>query len=113
PDAARAVTAVAEAAGATTGGADPPRLVVNATPLGLHGEALPDRFMRLSADQVALDLVYRHGSTPFLHAARRAGAAAHDGLGMLVAQAACSFERWTGLAAPVEAMTRAARAAIS
>lgn len=114
-DAARTVTRVAEAAGATTGAeADGiPRLVVNATPLGLHGEALPDRLMRLSADQVALDLVYRRGSTPFLHAARRAGAAAHDGLGMLVAQAAWSFERWTGLPPPVEAMTRAARAALS
>lgn len=111
--AARAVSEVAEAAGATTGAAGAPRLVVNATPLGLHGEALPDRFMRLSEDQVALDLVYRRGSTPFLHAARRAGAGAHDGLGMLVAQAAWSFERWTGLPAPVENMARAARAALS
>lgn len=111
-DAAQDVTAVARAAGAATGEAGVPRLVVNATPLGLRGEALPDRFMGLSADQVALDLVYRHESTPFLRAARRAGAAAHDGLGMLVAQAAWSFERWTGLPAPVEDMARAARAAL-
>jgi shikimate dehydrogenase len=32
-----------------------------------------------------------------------------DGLDVLVAQGAASFERWTGVAAPVEVMRRALR----
>ncbi|MBA2576237.1 MAG: hypothetical protein H0V05_06270, partial [Euzebyaceae bacterium] len=44
--------------------------------------------------------------------ARAGGAVAVDGLGLLVAQAALSFERWTGLAAPLEAMHLAAAGAI-
>ncbi len=89
-----------------------PTLVVNATPLGLAGEALPDRFMDLAPGQTALDLVYGPADTPFLAAARTAGAAAHDGLGMLVEQAALAFERWTGFDAPREAMAAAAAEAL-
>lgn len=89
-----------------------PRLVVNATPLGLAGEPLPDRFMRLDPDQVALDLLYGPRDTPFLAAARERGAHAVDGLGMLVGQAAESFERWTGLPAPRDVMMAAARRAL-
>lgn len=79
-------------------------VVVNATPLGMHGEPLPDAYMRLEADQVALDLVYADQDTPFVDAARKHGARAWDGLGLLVAQAADAFERWTQVPAPVEAM---------
>ncbi len=86
-----------------------PRVIVNATPLGLHDEPLPADLMALDPDQCALDLLYR--PTPFLRAAAERGARAVDGLGMLVGQAAASFERWTGVPAPVEAMTAAARAA--
>jgi shikimate dehydrogenase len=96
------------------GGAEPdpdarPAIVVNATPLGLAGEPLPPDLMALGPGQVALDLIYR--STPFLDAARRGGARAVDGLGMLVGQAAASFERWTGVSAPLEAMRAAVRIA--
>lgn len=90
-----------------------PHLVINATPLGLHGEHLPERFRTLSADQVALDLVYGREPTPFVREARDQGAAAWDGLGMLVAQAGVSFERWTGMRAPVAEMTAAARAVVA
>jgi shikimate dehydrogenase len=86
-----------------------PRLVINATPLGLHGELLPERFRALDADQLALDLVYGPEPTPFVRMARAAGARSWDGLGMLVAQAGASFERWTGVAAPLSAMWEAAR----
>lgn len=106
------VAALARRMGADVGAVPEPRLVVNATPLGLHGEALPERFMRLSSGQVALDLVYGPTDTPFLAAARAGGADAHDGLGMLVAQAAGSFERWTGVTAPLPQMRAAARAAL-
>jgi shikimate dehydrogenase len=82
-------------------------LVMNATSVGLHGERLPAPLEDLHADQVAYDLVYG-GGTPFLAAARASGAAAHDGLGMLVHQAAAAFTRWTGAAAPVAVMRDAA-----
>ena len=79
-------------------------LVVNATPLGLRGESLPAPFMAATAGQVAYDLVYNPATTPFLAAARARGAGAHNGLGMLVWQAAAAYERWTGRPAPVEVM---------
>ncbi|HSK97265.1 MAG TPA: shikimate dehydrogenase [Euzebyales bacterium] len=86
-----------------------PSVFINATPLGLHGEVLPERFHALAPDQLALDLVYGRKPTPFVRAARAAGATAWDGLGMLVAQAGVSFERWTGVEAPLAAMWDAAR----
>lgn len=92
----------------TVVGAD---LVVNATPLGLRGESLPEPFMELTAGQVAYDLVYNPATTAFLAAARDGGAAAHNGLGMLVWQAAAAYERWTGGPAPIEVMRGAAAVA--
>ena len=88
------------------------RLVVNATPLGLRGEPLPERFMHLRPGQVAFDMLYGRAPTPFLAAAAAAGAAAIDGLGMLVEQAALSFARWTGLQPPRQTMAAAAAAAL-
>lgn len=111
-DAAADVAALARRMGADVRGVEDPGLVMNATPLGLRGETLPERFMHLSAGQTALDLVYGPADTPFLAAARRGGADAHDGLAMLVAQAALSFERWTGVPAPVAEMHAAAWAAL-
>lgn len=87
-------------------------LVVNATPLGLRGEALPEPFMRLARGQVALDLVYGAVATPFVAAARDRGLRATDGLGMLVGQAALAFTRWTGRDAPFAEMEAAAKAAL-
>ena len=87
-------------------------LVVNATPLGLKGEALPEPFMRLAPGQAALDLVYGAVATPFVAAARERGAWAADGVGMLVGQAALAFRRWTGREAPFAAMEAAAKAAL-
>lgn len=81
-----------------------PRLVVNATPLGLHGERLPDRYHDLRGGQAALDLTYGADPSPFVADARARSLAAWDGLGMLLGQAAVAFERWTGRPAPVEAM---------
>jgi shikimate dehydrogenase len=81
-------------------------LVVNATSLGLVGEHLPSELEQLRPDQVAYDLVYGP-ATPFLLAARAAGAAAHGGEGMLLHQATIAFERWTGIGAPLEVMRAA------
>lgn len=81
-----------------------PTLVINATPLGLHGERLPERFHHLADGQAALDLTYGANPSPFVADARARGLRAWDGLGMLLRQAAAAFERWTGQRAPVAAM---------
>jgi shikimate dehydrogenase len=81
-------------------------LVVNATPV--RDEPLLDP---RGARQV-VDLAYRAegGETALVTAAREAGCERIvDGLEILVAQGAASFERWTGIAAPVEAMRAAVR----
>jgi shikimate dehydrogenase len=109
PDAAAEVAALAARAGAQAAGGEPARVIVNATPLGMHGEPLPDVYLELDPGQTALDLVYGADTTPFVAAARARGVPAFDGLGLLVAQAAGSFTRWTQRAAPVAAM----RAAVS
>jgi shikimate dehydrogenase len=81
-------------------------LVVNATPVS-------DRpLVPLAAEQQVVDLAYRPDGSPTAHvaAARDAGSATVvDGLDVLVAQGAASFERWTGVTAPVEAMRAAVR----
>ena len=104
-----ALSGIAEAvtwseAEARVGSAD---LVVNATPLGMAGEdLLPGAAFR--SGQTVLDLIYSPPSTPFVERARRAGADAWGGLGMLIHQAALSFRLWTGVEAPLEAMSAAA-----
>jgi shikimate dehydrogenase len=69
----------------------------------------------LSIDQLreyshVVDLVYRTGGTPLLNAARRLGAQTLDGVEILVQQGALSFELWTGVRPPLDAMREAARA---
>lgn len=83
-------------------------LVVQATPARV---GLPVERLTFRPGVVAVDLIYPLPETPFVAVARGAGAAAYDGLGMLVHQAALSFELWTGAEAPVEDMRRAASSA--
>ena len=83
-------------------------LVINATSAGLRDElpAVPTTVFATGA--LAYDMVYGR-DTPFLRLAREAGAAASDGLGMLVEQAAESFALWRGVrpdTAPVLAALR-------
>ena len=92
--------------------AEPADIVVNATSVGLDDpdvtfKALPLRADELIAGSLVVDLVYRAGGTLFLEAARSGGARVVDGLEILVAQGAASFERWTGRNAPREAMRQA------
>ena len=68
----------------------------------------------LTGDQVGeyshvADLVYRITPTPLLAAAAAHGARTVDGLEILLAQGALSFELWTGRRPPREVMRRAAR----
>jgi shikimate dehydrogenase len=88
-----------------------PDLVVNATPLGARGEELPVPL--LGPESVVVDLLYRPPLTPLQASAKEAGAAAFGGLGLLLHQAALSFELWTGQPAPLAAMSAAALAEIA
>ena len=78
-------------------------LVVHAT------SARHEILVELAPGQLLVDLPYPETATAA--AAREAGARVVTGLDVLVAQGAASFELWTGLAAPVEAMRAAIRAA--
>ncbi|MFN2525068.1 MAG: shikimate dehydrogenase [Actinomycetota bacterium] len=87
-------------------------IVVNATPLGAAESSfegvdpLPEAVWR--SGQAVVDLVYVPPSTPMVERARRAGADAWGGLGMLVHQAAASLRIWTGQEAPLELMSAVA-----
>jgi shikimate dehydrogenase len=83
------------------------RVVVNATSLGHHGAAPVVHPGCYSPECVAIELAYNPPETGFMLAARRAGARAENGLGMLLHQAALAFERWTGQAAPMDAYAAA------
>jgi len=115
PDAAESAAALAPSARAVPIGAVDPAaftVIVNATPLGMSGgDPLPVDPGALHAGQSVVDLVYHPADTPLLTAARARGAAAVNGLGMLLHQAARSFTLWTAEPAPIDAM-RAAVAAV-
>jgi shikimate dehydrogenase len=88
-------------------------VVVNCTSVGLHDpeatfKTLPVGADEMGAGSLVVDMVYRAGGTRFLEAARSRGARVVDGLEILVAQGAASFERWTGMEAPRVAMREAA-----
>jgi shikimate dehydrogenase len=74
-------------------------LVIHATPV--RDEVL----FEVGPGQALIDLPYPRTATA--EAAATAGARVLDGLEVLVAQGAASFELWTGLAAPVDEMRRA------
>lgn len=78
-------------------------LLVNATPLGRHGE-LPVHAGLLNPEGAVLDLVYVPGGTPLVRRARAAGIRCVDGWDVLLEQGAESFRAWTGREAPLQAM---------
>ncbi|MBI3648775.1 MAG: shikimate dehydrogenase [Actinobacteria bacterium] len=86
-------------------------LVVNATPLGVHGEELP--LVPLGPETLVVDLLYRPAITPLQTRAKALGASAFGGLGLLLHQAALSFELWTGREPPLDAMSAAAVAELA
>jgi shikimate dehydrogenase len=80
-------------------------IVVNATPV------CDELLVEPRVDQTVADLAYRPDDRPtaLVAAARERGCRVVDGLDILVAQGAASFERWTGVEAPVEVMRAALR----
>ncbi len=92
------------------------KLIVNATPLGMFPQTKTSPWpadVPLPPAVVVYDLVYAPRETVLTIAASEEGLAAVTGLGMLVEQAALSFERWTGLTAPRSLMRRTALTALS
>jgi shikimate dehydrogenase len=86
-------------------------LIVNATPLGTSGEALP--LPELDPSVLVVDLLYHPATTPLQSAAKAAGALAFGGLGLLLHQAALSFELWTGQQPPLPVMSAVALAELA
>ena len=82
-----------------------PDVLINTTPVGLNSEdpvLIPADFV--TSNMVVYDLTYNPPLTPLLNLAKRVGAVAINGLGMLVHQGALAFELWTGKQAPVHVM---------
>jgi shikimate dehydrogenase len=86
-------------------------LLINATALGMHPRddvsPLADPSC-LHERMLVADIVYNPLETVLMRQAAAAGASAINGLGMLAWQGARSFEIWTGVEPPVEAMIAAA-----
>ncbi len=82
-------------------------LIINATSIGLTGNTLP-----LADDldsRYVYDMMYGR-ELPFLQHFAARDAQASDGFGMLIGQAALSFERWTGHTVDVDGATTALQA---
>jgi shikimate 5-dehydrogenase len=91
-------------------------LIVNATPLGMapQTDASPwPMTIPLPNNVSVYDLVYMPEETTLTKAASKTGLRATTGLGMLIEQAALSFERWTSQIAPRGVMLQAAREALA
>jgi len=86
-------------------------ILINATTVGMY----PDVNRALvTADMmhrglIVNDIVYEPLQTRLLREAKKAGARAVTGLGMLIHQGALSFEIWTGRRAPIKVMAAAAK----
>jgi len=90
-------------------------VLVNATSVGLEPQLDEAEMLKalqldelVSPPQAVADLVYGEEPTPLLAWAERGGSRTVDGLEMLVRQGALSFERWTGVAPPLDVMRAAA-----
>ncbi|MFN3431757.1 MAG: shikimate dehydrogenase family protein, partial [Candidatus Sericytochromatia bacterium] len=84
-------------------------LLVNATPVGMHGGSPLDagQVARLPRQAYVADLIYNPAETPLMAMARTRGLAVGNGLEMLLCQAAAAFERWTGVRPPLEVLRQA------
>jgi shikimate dehydrogenase len=85
------------------------KVLVNATSIGLVGDASPVPGEIIPGDLLVLDLIYRR--TRFLHDAERAGSTVMDGETMLLHQGAAAFRLWTGQEPPLDVMAEALAAA--
>ncbi|HEX7471725.1 MAG TPA: shikimate dehydrogenase [Candidatus Limnocylindrales bacterium] len=90
------------------------RVLINATSIGLHGDASPLPAEIIPSGLLVLDLIYNPPQTRFLREAAAAGAdATSNGIEMLLSQGTAQFELWTGQAAPTELMRERLEAALA
>lgn len=82
-------------------------LVVNTTPLGMHGESLPGGILDVASGLI--DLPYRGVDTPAVATARRRATKVADGHEFLLRQAIASFRLWTGAEVAYPALLSALR----
>ena len=82
-------------------------MIVNTTSAALEGDEVPMMWQRADKKTIAYDISYGSELSPFLLKAGLAGLKVVDGLDMLVAQGARSFEWWLGIVAPLDAMRKA------
>ena len=78
-------------------------LIVNATPVGMFPNVDQSPWpsnVSFPEDTAVYDLIYNPRETLLVRQARAAGLKAITGLGMLIEQAALSFELWTGFNIP-------------
>lgn len=83
-------------------------IVIHCTPIGMHPKegvsiVSPSLFR---PDQVVFDVVYTPLETRLLSDARSSGLQVISGVDMFINQAVLQFERFTGMAAPVDVMRR-------
>jgi shikimate dehydrogenase len=89
-------------------------IIVNATSVGMKlGDRSPLPPDVVIPQHLVCDLIYRPADTTLLQQARRAGAKAMNGIGMLVHQGALSFEIWTGQRASISVMREALQRALT
>jgi shikimate dehydrogenase len=93
-------------------------IIINATSVGMtkSPEIVSESAISVDLirpDHIVVDLVYHPIETELLRQARRRGALAIDGLGMLVHQAALQQQIWTGLMPNVSDMYQAALQALA
>lgn len=81
--------------------------VINATPLGMNGEVLPNGPLAVASG--LLDMAYGVEETPSVAAFRAQGRPCADGVDMLVGQAIEAFKLFTGQTPPGDVMMAAAR----
>jgi shikimate dehydrogenase len=90
-------------------------LLVNATPVGMHPKVnecpIEDDYM-IPRSAVVYDLVYNPLETKLLKLAKKNGAKAVSGIGMLIRQGALAFSLFTEQEAPVSVMKEAALKAL-
>jgi shikimate dehydrogenase len=88
-------------------------LIVNTTPVGMtpniDRSPLPEN-LSLPQHVAVYDLVYNPSETKLVHDARLQGVRATTGLGMLIEQAALTFQLWTGQNPSREALWKAVKA---
>jgi shikimate dehydrogenase len=90
-------------------------LLIQTTPIGMtpgeEGCPIPEQILKKG--MVVMDIIYNPLETRLLTMARARGCLTINGLGMFIYQGAEQFRLWTGLEAPVNAMTRAVKEALT